>query len=95
MRLRSGLLTLASVFAGSLAFVFIALCTVVLLADHDSGAAFSGVGGATPATASSGSDQLALRQRSAAGSEESKSGDPAVALVAKARIYFLTEILRH
>lgn len=90
---RSGLRTLALVFAGALAFVFIALSTVVLLADHDSGAVFSGVGGATPATAGSGSVQLALRQRPAAGSEESKSDDPVVALVAKAYIYFVREIL--
>jgi len=56
MGLRSGLFTLAFVFAGALAFIFVALGTVVFLADRDSGAAFIDLDGARPATASNEGD---------------------------------------
>jgi len=92
MSLRSGLFTLAFVFAGALAFIFVALGTVVFLADRDSGAAFSDLDGARPATASNGGDQVASRQRPTARGESGKGVDP-ITLVAEARVYFLKEIL--
>ena len=92
MGLRSGLFTLAFVFAGALAFIFVALGTVVFLADRDSGAAFSDLDGARPATASNEGAQVASRPRSTARGESGKWVDP-ITLVAEARVYFLKEIL--
>jgi hypothetical protein len=92
MSLRSGLFTLAFVFAGALAFIFVALGTVVFLADLDSGAAFSDLDGARPATASNEGDQVASRQRPTARGESGKGVDP-ITLLAEARVYFLKEIL--
>ena len=91
MSLRSGLFTLAFVFAGALAFIFVALGTVVFLADRDSGAAFSDLDGARPATASNEGAQIASRQRSTARGESGKWVDP-ITLLAEARVYFLKEI---
>jgi hypothetical protein len=92
MSLRSGLFTLAFVFAGALAFIVIALSTVVLIADHDSGAPFNDSAGATPAPATSEGDQVATRQGSTAHDGNGKWVDP-IALVAEARVYFIKEIL--
>jgi hypothetical protein len=83
MSLRSPLLAVAFIFAAALAFIFAALGTVVLLADRDSGAP----GGATPATASSGSDRVALRQQSPARGGSGEWANP-IALVAQARVIF-------
>jgi len=92
MSLRSGLFTLAFVFAGALALIFVALGTVVFLADRDSGAAFNDSAGATPATATNEGAQVASRQRSAPRGESGKWVDP-ITLVAEARVYFFKAVL--
>lgn len=82
MRLRSVLLTGAFISAGLLAFVFTAAGTVVLLVDRSSGSS----DGATPATASNGSEQVAMRR-----DNEASGWDGSLI---KTPVYFLDAIRR-